>query len=267
MTTSRVFTRPNGEKYLPRVIGDKLDVDILLEAREAAIPVLLAGPPGSGKTACIEAAFGDELLTVTCHEETEASDFLGSWVENRDRSVEFVYNNLPKAMMEGRPLLVDDITLADPRALAVLYPAMDGRKEITITSHLGEKIQAEPGFFVVGCHNPGVQGAILTEALSSRFLVQIVVETDFALAKKLGIRPELIKLIRNLKAKKDADKISFVPQMREMLAFEKIAKAFGPDFAISNLFGLIPDLEREIVMKEFSSCFGIATIAPLSFNN
>jgi nitric oxide reductase NorQ protein len=34
-----------------------------------------------------------------------------------------------------------------------------------------------PGFYVVAGHNPGVHGAVLTDALSSRFAEQIHVST------------------------------------------------------------------------------------------
>ena len=76
--------------------------------------------------------------------------------------------------------------------LAVAYPAMDGRREITVKAHKGETITAADGFYVIGGHNPGVHGAILTEALSSRFSVQIQVATDYDLARSLKIEPRAI---------------------------------------------------------------------------
>ena len=72
-------------------------------------------------------------------------------------------------MTEGRVLLIDDATLISPQVLAVAYPAMDGRREIIVKAHKGETITAADGFYVIGGHNPGVHGAVLTEALSSRF--------------------------------------------------------------------------------------------------
>ena len=54
---------------------------------------------------------------------------------------------------------------------------MDGRREITVKAHKGETIKAADGFYLIGGHNPGVHGAVLTEALSSRFSVQIQVAT------------------------------------------------------------------------------------------
>ena len=77
-------------------------------------------------------------------------------------------------MREGRVLFIDDATLIGPAVLAVVYPAMDGRREIIVKAHKGETHRAAEGFYVCR-HNPGVHGAVLTEALSSRFSVQVKV--------------------------------------------------------------------------------------------
>jgi Holliday junction resolvasome RuvABC ATP-dependent DNA helicase subunit len=42
---------------------------------------------------------------------------------------------LIRAMQEGRVLFIDDATLVSPAVLAVAYPAMDGRREITVKAH------------------------------------------------------------------------------------------------------------------------------------
>ena len=65
-------------------------------------------------------------------------------------------------MTEGRAILIDDFTLADPRALSAIYPALDGRGQVSIDAHEGEVIKAEPGYFVVACHNPSAPGARLS---------------------------------------------------------------------------------------------------------
>jgi hypothetical protein len=67
--------------------------------------------------------------------------------------------------------------------LAVIYPAMDGRRQVIIKGNGGEVIDAAPGFYVVAGHNPGVHGAVLSDALASRFSLQIQV------ALLTGLRP------------------------------------------------------------------------------
>ena len=52
-------------------------------------------------------------------------------------------------MTDGRPLFIDDATLISPKVLAVVYPAMDGRRQITVKAHTGETITAKDGFYVI----------------------------------------------------------------------------------------------------------------------
>ena len=144
------------------------DVDALRTLRAAGIPALLYGPPGTGKTSLVEAAFGD-VITVAGDGDTTVGDFVGDYTQRPDGTYEFVYGPLITAMTEGKVLFIDDATLISPPVLAVAYPAMDGRREITVKAHKGETITAADGFYVIGGHNPGVHGAVLTEALSSRF--------------------------------------------------------------------------------------------------
>jgi hypothetical protein len=181
-------TRPNGQAYQPRALADLPDVEALRRLRAAGVPALLYGPPGTGKTSLIEAAFPG-LITVAGDGDTTAADLVGEYTQNPDGTFTFVYGPLVRAMQEGRVLFIDDATLISPAVLAVAYPAMDGRREITVKAHKGESVTAAAGFYVVAGHNPGVHGAILTEALSSRFSVQVKVSTDFDLARALKVDP------------------------------------------------------------------------------
>jgi MoxR-like ATPase len=134
-------TRPNGQVYRPRVLADIPDVAALRALRAAGIPALLYGPPGTGKTSLVEAAFPD-LITIAGDGDTTVADFVGEYTQRPDGTYEFVYGPLIRAMAEGRALLIDDATLISPQVLAVAYPAMDGRREITVKSHKGEVIKA-----------------------------------------------------------------------------------------------------------------------------
>ena len=137
------MTRPNGQVYRPRVLADMPDVTALRALRAAGIPALLYGPPGTGKTSLVEAAFPD-LITIAGDGDTTVADFVGEYTQRPDGTYEFVYGPLIKAMTEGRALLIDDATLISPQVLAVAYPAMDGRREITVKAHKGETIKPPP---------------------------------------------------------------------------------------------------------------------------
>ena len=170
-------TRPGGQVYQPRALADMPDVEALRKLRAEGVPALLYGPPGTGKTSLVEAAF-----------DGDSGDLLGEYTQKPDGTYEVIYGPLIRAMTEGRVLFIDDATLISPAVLAVCYPAMDGRREVIVKAHKGETITAAGGFYVAAAHNPGVHGAILTEALSSRFAVQVKVSTDYDLARSLGRR-------------------------------------------------------------------------------
>ncbi|HEX8629908.1 MAG TPA: AAA family ATPase [Catenuloplanes sp.] len=255
-------TRPNGELYFPRRLAGATDVDVLRRLRDKRIPVLLYGPPGTGKTAVVEAAF-DDLLTVSGTSDTVVEDFLGNFIPLPDGGYEFVYGPLVQAMRDGRALLIDDATLISPKVLAVLYPAMDGRRVIHIPGYRNERVEATDGFYVIAGHNPGVHGAVLTEALASRFDVHIEVTTDFDLAKHLGVPAAAVNAAIALNNDLAAGKLTSAPQLRELLGFARVRKALGLPAAIANLAGRATDDDRPDVIAALTQHFG-TTVAPLS---
>ena len=255
-------TRPGGQVYRPRTLADMADVTALRALREAGIPALLYGPPGTGKTSLVEAAFPD-LITIAGDGDTTVADFTGDYTQRPDGTYEFIYGPLIQAMTEGRALLIDDATLISPQVLAVAYPAMDGRREITVKACKGETIKAAPGFYVIGGHNPGVHGAVLTEALASRFAVQIQVATDYDLARSLKIEPRAITVARTLAKRQAAGEIGWAPQLRELIAFDKITRVLGLDAAVANLAGIAPEEDRDVVTETAARAFG-RPVAPLA---
>ena len=249
------ITRPNGQQYHPRALGKHTDVIALRTLREAGVPALLYGPPGTGKTSVIEAAF-DDLITIAGDGDTTVGDFIGEYTQAEDGTYEFVYGPLVTAMQEGRPLLIDDATLISPKVLAAAYPAMDGRKQIIVKAHKGETITAEPGFYVIAGHNPGVAGAVLTEALSSRFGVQIQVGSDYDLALFLKVEPKAVQIAKNLAERQNKGLAGWAPQLRELKAFQEVFNLLGADIAYANLLGVAPEEDRELVADVIARILG-----------
>ncbi len=254
--------RPNGQVYRARTLADRADVDALRALRAAGIPALLYGPPGTGKTSLVEAAFPD-VITIAGDGDTTVADFAGEYTQRPDGTYEWVNGPLITAMTEGAPLFIDDTTLISPQVLAVVYPAMDGRREVTVKAHRGERIKAADGFYVIGGHNPGVHGAVLTEALASRFSVQVQVGTDYDLAHALKIDDRAIRAARNLATRQAAGEIGWAPQLRELIAFDKITRVLGLDAAVANLAGVAPEEDRDAVIDTITRVFG-RPVTPLA---
>ncbi|MEU5874235.1 AAA family ATPase [Glycomyces sp. NPDC047369] len=247
--------RPNGTSYFPRDLHGRPDVEVLQDLRAAGIPVLLQGPPGTGKTALAEASFPD-LVTVAGDGDTCVGDLVGEYTQETDGTFVFHYGPLVRAMREGRALLIDDATLIAPPVLATLYPAMDGRGEIAIKAHKNETVTAAEGFYVLAGHNPFVHGAVLTEALASRFGIHIDIHTDYDLAAQLGVPTAAITIAKALSKKHTEGKVTWAPQMRELIAFRDTARLMGERFALHNLVGIAPEADRTQVAQAVSAVAG-----------
>lgn len=255
------YSRPNGQDYYARKWGEHTDIEVLRKAREANQFVMLYGSPGTGKTACVEAAFPDELYTVLGSGDTEVADLVGGYVQTPSGGFEWVDGSLVRAASEGKVLLIDEIGLIDPKVLSVVYGLMDGRRELTITANPERgTIKAKEGFFVVAATNPNAAGVRLSEALLSRFVIQAEMTTDWSLAKKLGVPNPAVVASQNLSKKLENGETSWSPQMRELLAFRDLSKSFGTKWAIQNLLASAPEIDRPVVADVFTRVFGEAIL-------
>jgi len=262
------FLRPNGDYYYARTWGEHQDVATLRKAREvtalamsgkggASMFALLYGAPGCGKTALVEAAFNGELETIIGTGDTELSDFIGGYIQTPSGGFEWVDGPLLRAAEEGKVLFIDEVGLIDPKQLAGVYGAMDGRGEIVVTANPERgTVKIHPNFYVVAATNPNAPGVRLSEALLSRFTVQAEMSTDWGLARTLGVPTTVVTVAQNLSKKQASGECSWSPQFRELLAFRDIANTFGNSFAIANLLAASPEIDRPIVADVLSRAFG-----------
>lgn len=251
------YLRPNGVRYYPRAWGVYQDIPVIRKAREAGQAIFLFGPPGTGKTAMVEAAFGEELITFLGSGDTEVADLVGSYVQNPDGTYSWVDGPLVIAAEQGRPILLDEVGLIDSKCLSVVYGLMDGRGELTVTANPERgTIKAAKGFYVMGATNPNAPGVHLSEALMSRFAIHTEVSTDWELATRLGVPDAMVRLGGKMNKQYATNSISWAPQLREALAFRDIYNTFGSEFAFANLLTLAPEGEEQ---EKLSSSISLIT--------
>ena len=257
ITGATTYLRPNGREYYARQWGDHTDVEVCRKARENKQFILLYGNPGCGKTALVEASFGEELYTLIGTGDTEVGDFLGGYVQTPSGGFEWIDGVLTKAVEEGKVLLIDEVGLIDPKVMSLVYGLMDGRDELVITSNPERGVvKAKEGFYVICATNPNAPGVRLSEALLSRCVIQAEMTTDWSLAKKLGVPASATTLAQNLSKKQISGEVSWSPQFRELEAFRDLAKTFGTKWAVANLIATAPEIDRPVVIDVATRVFG-----------
>lgn len=254
--------RRNGTTYYPRDLSGYEDLWFYQKARKLSHHILLAGPPGSGKTAGVEAAFdsvpeGESfpqdkplgLHTIVCSDSTTVDDFVGSYVQNpTTKAFEWVHGPLIRSILDDVPLLVDECGLLDPKVASILYPLMDGRGYIEVTQNPSlPPFRVGDGWFVVAAYNPDVPGANMSEAFLDRFAHVIEVESDWELAAQIGVSRKLIIACKMLNMSRRDGEISWSPQFRSLMSFKENMEQFGLSFAIKDLIGKTPSEDREHV--------------------
>jgi nitric oxide reductase NorQ protein len=253
------ITMADGSIYVARRLdGELSDVSMLRQARANNAYALTYSLPGTGKTRSFMAAFGDELITMIGTADSEVSDFVGTYVPTgRPGEYQWVDGPLAVAMDEGRPLLIDEAFLIDTRTMSILYSAMDGRREIVVTSNPKRGvITAREGFWVGFASNPDVPGARVSEALLSRCAIQVEYTTDFDIMETLGVPRTFTGAARNLDTKRQSQEISTSPQARECLTFRDNLELFGESFALRNVVSSAPVQDRDVIADVLSRAYG-----------
>ncbi len=197
------LSRPAVETQLPFYLPTGREVELCEKAHHSQLPLMLKGPTGCGKTRFVEhmaARLGRELITVSCNEDTSATDLLGRHLLVGGDTV---WNDGPvtRAVRSGALLYLDEIAEARADAIVVIHSLTDHRREIFL-DRTGERLRADKDFMLVVSYNPGYQRSLreLKPSTRQRFLaiafdypveddeVRIVASesgTDEATARKL----------------------------------------------------------------------------------
>jgi nitric oxide reductase NorQ protein len=165
------------------------EVELFETAYEQHVPVLLKGPTGCGKTRFIEYMSwhlhrhvdnreeeGVPLITVACHEDLTASDLVGRYLLEGDRT-RWIDGPLTRAVKVGAICYLDEIVEARKDTTVLIHPLADYRRLLPIEKR-GELLKAADGFLLVLSYNPGYQSALkdLKHSTRQRF---VAIEFDY----------------------------------------------------------------------------------------
>lgn len=156
--------------YYRDIAGER---ELFRHAHTQHLPLLLKGPTGSGKSRFVEAMaheLGRPLVTVSCHEDTSATDLLGRFLVRGGDTV-WQDGPLTRAVREGAILYLDEIAEAREDVVVVIHPLTDHRREVYVDK-TNERLVAPPEFMLVVSFNPGYQRRIkeLKPSTRQRFL-------------------------------------------------------------------------------------------------
>lgn len=143
--------------------------EVFRHAWESQLPLMIKGPTGCGKTRFIQhmaERLGVRLVTVSCNEDTSATDLLGRHLlvggETR-----WVDGPVTRAVREGCLLYLDEVAEARPDALVVIHSLSDHRRELFL-DRTGESLAAPPSFMLIVSYNPGYQRSMRELKASTR---------------------------------------------------------------------------------------------------
>lgn len=189
--------------------------DIFEHAFANKIPVLLKGPTGTGKSRFVEFMASQlqiPLITVSCHEETSATDLIGRFMIKGAETV-WIDGPMTKAVKSGSILYLDEVAEARPDVIVAIHSLTDHRRELYIDK-LGTTIQAHENFILIASFNPGYQrgfkelkpstrqrfSAIGFQYPSSDVEVEIIIN-ETSVSK--GDAEQLVKIAHKIRALKE----------------------------------------------------------------
>lgn len=155
------------DRILPLLIEDEPyyrspgnEIELFTAAMARALPMMLKGPTGCGKTRFVEHMawrLKRPLVTMACNEDMTASDLLGRWLLDSQGTV-WHDGPLTSAVRHGAICYLDEIVEARQDTTVVIHPLTDDRRILHLDKR-GEVVRAHPDFRLVVSYNPGYQSA------------------------------------------------------------------------------------------------------------
>lgn len=145
---------PTGPYYRPI----QHEVEVFQHAYRNQLALMLKGPTGCGKSRFVEAMaamLSQPLVTVSCHDDTSATDLLGRYLVQGGDTV-WQDGPLTRAIRDGAILYLDEIAEAREDVVVVLHSLTDHRRQVFLDRRY-ETLTAPPEFMLVISFNPSDQ--------------------------------------------------------------------------------------------------------------
>lgn len=265
-------------------------LEILRNAYESGLFVLVIGPKGTGKTSLVREfaritgeRTGREnggLESINFSLRTRESHLVGAKTLSGG-DVSFEEGILVRSMRGGGMLYLDEINAAEADVLLRLDEALDDRRQLVLKeSSAMEIVRAGSDWFVVATINPLTHSGTkeLPPQLLSRFPVRIKLEyppedveieivrahlgdsRDGAAGHREDVM-QAVKLANTLRQAAAVEELFYSPSIRETIAFAKLLGRSVParkaaDWVFGNVYAQWGQIEHQKVSDVITSMFG-----------